>query len=177
MASKDSTDGATPTMGKAVQAMGEVGGVRSSDDPVPGLWFGELTEERRDATCSAGVKSNEGRGDGPQGLPAPEKVRKLQITLYRKAKSKPEYGSENSLPNESVADRSTAWKTSKRRSASFWTLGTKIQGPLYGRPPSNPFSRSWLAAGKPLSKSPPAALNRANENPRNPCPVKSWTLH
>jgi group II intron reverse transcriptase/maturase len=37
------------------------------------------------------VKSNEGCGDGPQGLPAPDKVRKLQITLYRKAKSKPGY--------------------------------------------------------------------------------------
>jgi group II intron reverse transcriptase/maturase len=37
------------------------------------------------------VKSSEGRGDGSQGLPAPGKVRQLQITLYRKAKSKPEY--------------------------------------------------------------------------------------
>ena len=46
MARKDSTGGATPTMGKAVQAMAEVGGVRSSDDPVPGLWFGELTSKR-----------------------------------------------------------------------------------------------------------------------------------
>jgi group II intron reverse transcriptase/maturase len=37
------------------------------------------------------VKRNEGRGDGPGGLPAPDKVRQLQITLYRKAKSNPEY--------------------------------------------------------------------------------------
>jgi group II intron reverse transcriptase/maturase len=71
--------------------MTEVGGVRSSDDPAPDLWFGQPAEERRDATCSAEVKSNEGCGDGPQGLPAPEKVRKLQITLYRKAKSNPGY--------------------------------------------------------------------------------------
>src|SRR5882757_8037433 len=92
MASKeDSTGGATPERGKAVRAVTGVGGVRSSDDPVPDLWSGESTGERRDATCSAGEKSREGRGDGPQRLPAPEKVRQLQITLYRKAQSKPEY--------------------------------------------------------------------------------------
>ena len=71
--------------------MAGVGGVRSSDDPVPDLWFGQPAEERRDATCSAGGKRKEGRGDGPRGLTAPDKVRQLQITLYRKAKSKPEY--------------------------------------------------------------------------------------
>ena len=53
--------------------MAEVGGIRSSDDPVPDLWSGQPAEERRDATCSAEVKSNEGRGDGPQGLQAPDK--------------------------------------------------------------------------------------------------------
>ena len=84
MASKDSTGGATPSKGKAAWTVTEVGGVRSSDDPVPNLWFGELAEERRDATCSAEVKSNEGRGDGPRGLPAPNQVRELQITLYQK---------------------------------------------------------------------------------------------
>jgi hypothetical protein len=88
---KDSTGGATPSKEKAVRAVTEVGGVGSSDDPAPDLWSGEPTEERRDATCSAEVKSSKGRGDGPRGLPAPEKVRKLQITLYRKAKSKPDY--------------------------------------------------------------------------------------
>ena len=91
MMSEDLTGGATSSKREAAQVMAEVGGVRSSDDPAPDLWSGELAEERRDATCSAAVKSSEGRGDGPQGLPAPEKVRKLQITLYRKAKSKPEY--------------------------------------------------------------------------------------
>jgi len=91
MASKDSTDGTTPETEKAVRAVAEVGGVRSSDDPVPDLWSGEPAEERRDATCSAGEKRREGRGDGPRGLPAPDKVRQLQITLYRKAQSKPDY--------------------------------------------------------------------------------------
>ena len=88
---KDSTSGATPAKGEAARAVAGVGGVRCSDDPVPDLWFGEPAEERRDATYSAGGKSREGRGDGPQGLTAPDKVRQLQITLYRKAKSKPEY--------------------------------------------------------------------------------------
>ena len=92
MASKeDSTGGTTSVKGEAAQAMAEVGGVRSSHDPVPDLWFGQPTEERRDATCSAGEKRREGCGDGPRGLTAPDKVRQLQITLYRKAKSKPEY--------------------------------------------------------------------------------------
>jgi RNA-directed DNA polymerase len=92
MAGKEnSTGGATPSKGEAVRAMTGVGGVRSSEEPVPDLWFGQPTEERRDATCSAGEKNREGRGDGLRGLTAPDKVRQLQITLYRKAKSKPEY--------------------------------------------------------------------------------------
>lgn len=92
MASKeDSNSGATPETEKAARATAEVGGVRSSDDPVPDLWSGQPAEERRDATCSAGGKSREGRGDGPRGLTAPDKVRQLQITLYRKAQSQPEY--------------------------------------------------------------------------------------
>jgi len=73
MASKDSTGGATPSKGKADRAVTEVGGVRSSDDPVPDLWSGQPAEERRDATCSAEVTSSEGRGDGPQGLQAPNR--------------------------------------------------------------------------------------------------------
>ena len=89
---EDSTGGTTPSKGEAVRARAEVGGVRSSDEPVPDLWSGEHTGERRDATCSAEVKRREGRGDGPSGLPAPaSKVRQLQITLYRKAKAKPGY--------------------------------------------------------------------------------------
>ena len=93
MASKpDSTGGATPSKGEAARATAEVGGARSSDDPMPDLqWSGQSIGERRGATCSAGKKSRGGRGDGPRGLTAPDKVRQLQITLYRKAKSKPEY--------------------------------------------------------------------------------------
>jgi hypothetical protein len=91
MSEKDSTGGATSSKGKAARIRTEVGGVGSSDDSVPDLWFGERAEERSDATCSAGVKCREGCGDGPRGLTAPDQVRQLQTTLYRKAKSKPEY--------------------------------------------------------------------------------------
>ncbi|MBK7999424.1 MAG: hypothetical protein IPK15_12120 [Verrucomicrobia bacterium] len=35
--------------------------------------------------------SGEGRGDGPRGIQTPEKVRKLQIALYRKAKADPKW--------------------------------------------------------------------------------------
>lgn len=88
---KDSTDGATQN-GEAELVIAGVGGIRSSEENMPDLfWSGENMEERRDATCSAGRKSKEGRGDGPRGLPAPDKVRQLQIILYRKAKSKPCY--------------------------------------------------------------------------------------
>ena len=87
MASKDSTGGATPATGEAARPMTGVGGVRSSDDPVLDLWWsGQNMGERRDAACSAVEKRSKGRGDGPRGLPAPDKVRPLQITLYRKAK-------------------------------------------------------------------------------------------
>jgi len=83
---EDSTGGTTPETGKAARAMTEVGGVRSREDPMPDLWWsGQNTGERRDATCSAGERRREGCGDGPQGLPAPDKVRQLQIILYRRA--------------------------------------------------------------------------------------------
>src|SRR6266704_945520 len=67
MASESSTGGTTSSKREAAQALAEVGGVRSSDDPVPDLWFGQPAGERRDATCSAARKRNEGRGDGPLG--------------------------------------------------------------------------------------------------------------
>ncbi|MBV9129332.1 MAG: group II intron reverse transcriptase/maturase [Verrucomicrobia bacterium] len=84
--------GGTTTKGKAEQIDSGVGSVHSSEDTVPDLWWtGKYAEERRDATCSTGSKRREGCGDGLRGLTAPDKVRQLQITLYRKAKSKPQY--------------------------------------------------------------------------------------
>jgi len=79
------TDGTSLATDKAVVASGGVGGIRSSVDPMPDLWWaGEPLGERRDATCSTAEKRSKGQGDGPRGLPTPDKVRKLQITLYRK---------------------------------------------------------------------------------------------
>ncbi len=67
------------------------GPVEESEASVVVWWLGQNTEERRDAACSAVERSGEGRGDGPQGLTTPDKVRKLQITLYRKAKADKDY--------------------------------------------------------------------------------------
>ena len=67
MVSKDSTGGATPSKGEAVRARAEVGGVRSSADPAPDLWFGQPAEERRDATCSAVGKRNKELVTAPPG--------------------------------------------------------------------------------------------------------------
>jgi RNA-directed DNA polymerase len=129
MASKqDSTDGTTPSNGKVDRATTGVGGVRSSDDPVPDLWFGEPTEERRDATCSAEVKRREGRGDGPQGLPAPDKVRQLQITLYRKAKSKPKYRFWSLYGEVQRADvLDAAWRRVKANAGAAGVDGVSIE--------------------------------------------------
>ena len=69
-----------------------VGDLGSSEETVLDLfWLGEHAEERSRVTCSAVGKSGKGRGDGPKGLPTPDRVRKLQITLYRKAQAEKEY--------------------------------------------------------------------------------------
>jgi RNA-directed DNA polymerase len=128
MASEDSTGGATPSKEKAVRAVTEVGGVRSSDDPVPDLWSGEPAGERRDATCSAGEKRREGCGDGPRGLAAPDKVRQLQITLYRKAQSKPEYRFWSLYGEVQRADVLTAaWRRVKANAGAAGVDGVTIE--------------------------------------------------
>jgi RNA-directed DNA polymerase len=125
---QDSTGGTTPPKGEAAQAMAGVGGVRSSDEPVPDLWFGQPTEERRDATCSAEVKRDKGRGDGPRGLTAPDKVRKLQITLYRKAKSKPEYRFWSLYGEVQRADvLAAAWRRVKANAGAAGVDGVTIE--------------------------------------------------
>jgi RNA-directed DNA polymerase len=125
----NSTGGATPSKEEAARARAEVGGVRSSADPVPDLhWAGQNTGERRDATCSAEVKRNEGCGDGPQGLPTPGKVRKLQITLYRKAQSSPGYRFWSLYGEVQRADvLETAWRRVKANGGVAGVDGMTIE--------------------------------------------------
>ncbi len=74
---------------EAGRVAGEVGVLHSSVD----LWESITHGERREGTCSNARKRSEGGGDGSRELTTPEsnKVRKLQLTLYRKAKAEPQY--------------------------------------------------------------------------------------
>ena len=72
---------------KATRVKGAVGVLHSSVD----LWESITHEERREGTYPHAAKRSKGRGDGSQELPAPNKVRELQIALYRKAKAEPQY--------------------------------------------------------------------------------------
>ena len=58
--SHSSTGGPTLQNEEAVWPMTEVGGVRSSVDPAPDLWFEENAGERRGATCSAVRRRSKG---------------------------------------------------------------------------------------------------------------------
>jgi len=72
----------------------EVGGVHSS---APESWMDlwtlkaetrrQLKDASRNAACSHTLQRSEGPGDGSQEIKTPEKVRKLQRALYRKAKA------------------------------------------------------------------------------------------
>lgn len=69
------------------QATAGVGVLHSSDD----LWEMITHGEPREDTYPDAMKRSGDYGDGSQELPTPDQVRKLQITLYRKAKAEPEY--------------------------------------------------------------------------------------
>ena len=76
----------------------EVGGVHSSaEESWIDLWTlkaetrRQLKDASRNAACSHTVQRSKGQGDGSQEIETPEKVRKLQRTLYRKAKAQPGY--------------------------------------------------------------------------------------
>lgn len=85
---------AAQASGEAVRAEGAVGVSRSSVE----LRASKTRGEPRGGTCVNAFQSDEGRGDGWEELltewtriVTPEKVRKLQRTLYRKAKAEPKY--------------------------------------------------------------------------------------
>ncbi len=85
--------------GEAAGVGSEVGGVHSNDElSWLDLWglapetraFLKATA-RRDAACWHARQRSEGAGDGSQEITTPEKLRKLQRALYRKAKAEPGY--------------------------------------------------------------------------------------
>jgi len=86
--------------GKAEKVGLEVGGVHSSSDEPRWLDLWALAPEtraylkavaRRDAACPHASSRSKGAGDGSQEITTPEKLRKLQRTLYSKAKAEPSY--------------------------------------------------------------------------------------
>jgi group II intron reverse transcriptase/maturase len=86
------------TPGKAVGIGLEVGGVHSNDDlSWLDLWAlnpetrAYLKAAQRDATCSHARQRSKGAGDGSKEIATPQKLRKLQHALYRKAKAEPAY--------------------------------------------------------------------------------------
>src|SRR6059036_2397099 len=80
--------------GEAAAVGLEVGGVHNKDDlSWLDLWAlnpetrAYLKAYRRNAACSHAPQRREGAGDGSQEITTPEKLRKLQRALYRKAKA------------------------------------------------------------------------------------------
>jgi hypothetical protein len=82
-----------------VAALGsEVGGVPSNAEANwLDLWAlnpetrAYLKSVRRDTACPHARQRSEGAGDGSQEITTPQKLRKLQHALYRKAKAEPAY--------------------------------------------------------------------------------------
>lgn len=76
----------------------EVGGVHSNDqESWLDLWAlnpetrAYLDSVRRDAACPHATQRSKGAGDGSREITTPQKLRKLQRALYRKAKAQPVY--------------------------------------------------------------------------------------
>ena len=85
---------AAQALSEAARAGGAVGVSRSSVEPQDSTTCGEP----RGGTCANALPSDEGTEDGWDQLlsewnriTTPEKIRKLQRTLYRKAKAEPQY--------------------------------------------------------------------------------------
>ncbi len=83
---KDAQPTAQAEHREAGRVAGEVGVLHSSVD----LWESKTHGEPREGTCPNAQRRSEGCGDGSRELTTPNKVRKLQITLYRKAKAEPQ---------------------------------------------------------------------------------------
>ncbi len=86
----------TGSSGEAAGVGSEVGGVHSNDETSwLDLWAmnpetrAYLKAVRRNAACPQASPRSEGAGDGSQEIATPEKLRKLQRALYRKARAEP----------------------------------------------------------------------------------------
>lgn len=96
---KTQSDVQAGSPGEAAGVGLEVGGVHSSDDAGwLDLWA--LAPEtraylkaaaQRNAACPHAQPRSKGAGDGSQEITTPQKLRKLQRALYRKAKAEPAY--------------------------------------------------------------------------------------
>jgi RNA-directed DNA polymerase len=97
-ADKTRTDAQAGTPGEAAAVGPEVGGVHSNDElSWVDLWTlrprdrANLKETARNAACSHAWQRSQGAGDGSREITTPQKLRKLQRALYRKAKAEPGY--------------------------------------------------------------------------------------
>ena len=91
-------DAQSGSSGEAAGVGCEVGGVHSKDEMSwLDLWAlspesrAYLKSVRRNAACPHASPRSEGAGDGSQEITTPQKLRKLQRALYRKAKAEPGY--------------------------------------------------------------------------------------
>ena len=98
--SQTQSDAQAGSSGEAAGVGSAVGGVHSSPNRSPIDQYGLtpehlawLRKRRRDSARTQACQRSEGQGDGsaPAELTTPEKVRKLQRALYRKAKAEPKY--------------------------------------------------------------------------------------
>ncbi len=99
--SKAQSDAQASRTGQAAGVGAEVGGGHSKRAESWDDELGNITPEhlawlkarRRASTCTQACQRSEGQGDGSgkTEIATPDKIRKLQRTLYRKAKAEPKY--------------------------------------------------------------------------------------
>ena len=100
----------------------EVGGVHSKDGR-PGL-------SPRDATCSHARQRSAGAGNGSQEIRIPQKLRKLQHALYRKAKVQAEYSAVKRLGKPDTGNPSVRFDEGSE-SDGHWHMPFIPSAPAY----------------------------------------------
>ena len=100
----------------------EVGGVHSKDGR-PGL-------SPRDATCSHARQRSAGAGNGLQEIRIPQKLRKLQHALCRKAKAQAEYSAVKRLGKPDTGNPSVRFDEGSE-SDGHWHMPFTPSAPAY----------------------------------------------